>query len=63
MKKIKNSTTKWNHYQELCEKMGKQAYKPILDVDTRWNSTYSMLLQALQMREVSFKLDVSWCTS
>ncbi|GET02721.1 zinc finger BED domain-containing protein RICESLEEPER 2-like [Rhizophagus clarus] len=40
MKKIKNSLQKCNRLRELCLIENLQYYKPQIDVETRWNSTY-----------------------
>jgi len=50
---LKNTGSAREKYGETCEKMQKKILAPILDVDTRWNSTYSMLFRALQIRGVS----------
>jgi len=45
MKKIKNSPQKCNRLRELCSIENLQYYKPQLDVETRWNSTYYMIIK------------------
>jgi hypothetical protein len=45
MKKIKNSPQKCNRLRELCSIENLQYYKPQLDVETRWNSTYYMIMK------------------
>jgi len=54
MKTIKHSSSKRQNYEQKCIEMGKQVKVPIVDVPTRWNSTYAMLFRFLQMKEVSF---------
>jgi len=56
MTSLKYSTPKRRQYKELCKSKGIKLYAPILDVSTRWNSTYAMLFRALQMREVTLNL-------
>jgi len=36
-----------------CDFHGINDLKPILDVPTRWNSTYDMVNRALQLKEVN----------
>ena len=55
MKSLKYSTPKKGVYQNKCQDMETKVYDPILDVDTRWNSTYAMLLRALEMQEVAME--------
>ena len=50
---LKNTGSGREKYAETCEKMQKKILAPILDVDTRWNSTYAMLFRALEIRPVS----------
>jgi hypothetical protein len=45
MKKIKNLPQKCNRLRELCSIENLQYYKPQLDVETRWNSTYYMIMK------------------
>ena len=52
MKGIKNSTPIRSQYKKICEELGERYYEPVLDCETRWNSTYSMLCRALQMQKV-----------
>jgi len=56
MKTMKNSNVKYDKYQKVCRDLNEKILAPILDVPTRWNSTYFMLFRALQMRKVSLKL-------
>jgi len=49
-------------YMETCKQLKRKPLAPILDVETRWNSTYAMLLRALQIKGVSIlKLVFSIC--
>ncbi|GES87776.1 zinc finger BED domain-containing protein RICESLEEPER 2-like [Rhizophagus clarus] len=43
MKKIKHSTLRCDRLRELCSIENLTYYKPQLDVETRWNSTYYMI--------------------
>jgi hypothetical protein len=58
MKVLKNSNVKQEAYEVLCNQLRKKAFAPLLDVDTRWNSTYAMLFRAKQMSEVSFRIGI-----
>jgi hypothetical protein len=49
MKKIKNSPQRCNRLRELCLVENLQYYKPQLDVETRWNSTYYMIVKFQKM--------------
>jgi hypothetical protein len=53
---IKVSNSWYREYDTLCKNVGRRTRAPILDVNTRWNSTYAMLYRALQMQEVSLIL-------
>jgi hypothetical protein len=55
MQYLKRSPVKRQAYESICKNMGKKVYAPILDVETRWNSTYVMLFRSMQMREVSLQ--------
>jgi hypothetical protein len=58
MSLLKYSLPKLHAYECLCKEMGKKAYAPVVDVATRWNSTYGMLVRAMQMREVCCALAI-----
>lgn len=49
-KKIKNSEVLSNRLQSSCDAAGINFKKPILDVTTRWNSTFEMLDSAFKMK-------------
>ena len=49
MKKIKNSPQKCDRLRELCLVENLQYYKPQLDIKTRWNSTYYMIIKFQKM--------------
>ncbi len=49
MKKIKNSPRRCDRLRELCSIENLQYYKLQLDVETRWNSTYYMLIKFQKM--------------
>ena len=39
-------------YEAVCEEKGLQYLVPIIDVATRWNSTYDMLVRALDLKSI-----------
>ncbi|GBB91783.1 hypothetical protein RclHR1_19170001 [Rhizophagus clarus] len=49
MKKIKHSTLRCDRLRELCSIENLTYYKPQLDVETRWNSTYYMIVKFQKM--------------
>ena len=49
MKKIKYSTLRCDRLRELCLLENLTYYKPQLDVETRWNSTYYMIIKFQKM--------------
>jgi hypothetical protein len=61
MNHLKYSNTKRYAYEQACRTLGEEILAPILDVVTRWNSTYVMLYRALQMRRVRFEVCCSVC--
>lgn len=56
LKKIRNSSQKLEMLEKLCSSCDISPVKPILDVSTRWNSTYEMIIRAIQLRKVDFSL-------
>jgi len=50
MSRIKNSTTLCDQLRSFCNLKNIPNYKPILDVETRWNSTYYMLRRVEQLK-------------
>jgi len=56
MKTLKYSVTKRHAYKKKCKELNVKFQVPILDVPTRWNSTYAMLFRVLQMQKVSSKI-------
>jgi hypothetical protein len=50
MSKIKNSTRLSDRLREFCAIEQMPNYKPILDIEIRWNSTYYMLKRFEQLR-------------
>jgi len=49
MENIKNSLWRCDRLRELCSIENLEYYKPQLDVDTRWNSTYYMITKFQKM--------------
>ncbi len=49
MENIKNSLRRCDRLRELCSIENLEYYKPQLDVDTRWNSTYYMITKFQKM--------------
>lgn len=47
---LKYSPLKLDRLQEKCNNLSKPYYKIILDVKTRWNSTYEMVVRALELK-------------
>ena len=41
--KIRSSPQRRDRFKGLCEACGVQNKKPIIDIRTRWNSTYAMI--------------------
>lgn len=54
--KIRKSPQKREQWAALCDVVGKVVLQPILDVDTRWSSTYKMLQRIIEYRQVSTTL-------
>jgi 2-phospho-L-lactate guanylyltransferase (CobY/MobA/RfbA family) len=52
MHSLKKSPELRRKYKQLCKNHKKKILSPILDCETRWNSTYAMLFQAMQMQKV-----------
>ena len=38
--------------KKICDDKGVACLIPIIDVKTRWNSTYDMLLRAVSMKDI-----------
>lgn len=53
VKKIRNSPQKLEKLMRLCSSADIAQVKPLLDVCTRWGSTYMMIMRALEIRKVS----------
>ena len=49
MSKIKNSTCLSDELRTFCNVKKMQYCKPMLDIETRWNSTYYMLKRFRQL--------------
>ena len=49
MGKIKNSLQRCNRLRELCSIENLEYYKPQLDIETQWNSTYYMIIKFQKM--------------
>ena len=52
IKKIRLSTKRRERWAQLCRNYKLTVLMPILDVPTRWSSTYNMLRRALQYKQV-----------
>ena len=51
--KLKNSPLLLDKLLEICTIRKVKFLKPILDIDTRWNSTYLMIARQILMQNVS----------
>src|SRR6266540_5191072 len=51
--KVKNSSLLLNKLSEICILRKVKFLKPILDIDTHWNSTYFMISRQILMQNVS----------
>jgi hypothetical protein len=49
---VKNSNIKRELLKAACAEKNLAILAPILDVETRWNSTYAMIFRAIQLRKV-----------
>ena len=52
MHRIKYSNVKRSKYEDLLLELRLPNLAPVLDVPTRWNSTYAMLVRAFQVKPV-----------
>ena len=43
---------------DACKIQQIETLKPILDVETRWNSTYNMVARAIQLKTVSLNIAI-----
>ena len=50
---MKNSLLLLDKLSEICEIKKTKFLKPLLDIDTRWNSTYLMIARQIIMQSVS----------
>ena len=53
LKKIKASPQQQDKFKVQCQVANIPDLKLVLDVRTRWNSTYDMLVRARKLKEVS----------
>ncbi|KAG7463116.1 zinc finger BED domain-containing protein 1-like [Solea senegalensis] len=66
---FRTSTTAKERLVQVQEQMGRQPYKMIIEVDTRWNSTFLMLQRLYELREpvgaalASLKTDITPLTA
>jgi Protein of unknown function (DUF 659) len=54
LKKVKYSSQKQDMLMKLCNLSDISKAKPLLDISTRWSSTYAMINQAIDIRNVCF---------
>lgn len=54
MIKIRASPQRCEKLYNTCKILNITILKPILDVETRWNSTYDMIKRAIILKNVSF---------
>ena len=52
VRKIRRSPKLRRRMKKICEQQEKPNLVPIIDVSTRWNSTYDMLVRAIDYKEV-----------
>ena len=52
IKLLRTSPRTMNHLKVACSAQKVLFVRPVLDVSTRWNSTYDMISTALQMRVI-----------
>ena len=52
LKKVKNSSQKLELLRKLYSSSDISEVKPLIDVITRWNSTYKMIMQAIKLQKV-----------
>ena len=54
LKKVKYSPQKLDMLMKLCSSSDISQVKPLLDISTRWSSTYAMINQAIDIRKVIY---------
>lgn len=56
VKHVKSSTLRWQQFKEVASQVRAPCKNVVLDVRTRWNSTYEMLDTALEFKDAFLRL-------